>query len=584
MLEKINEPKDIKNLSVPQLQTLAEEMRQAIMQRVDAVGGHLAPNLGFVEPTIALHYVFNSPVDKLVFDVSHQSYSHKILTGRKENYLNPEKYRKISGGTNPAESEHDTFCLGHTSTGPSLGVGLAKARDLKGEKHNVVVVLGDGSLSGGEALEGLNNAAELNSNYILIFNDNEMSIAPNAGGLYQNLALLRETQGQAENNLFKAMGFADYMYVEQGNDLETLIKVFKQVKDSTRPIVVHLHTLKGKGCEFAEKNKELAHYMGPGMLHAKLSKQAPAPSYVSLTVDYLLKKQAQDPTLCVISAGTPGAYGLTAEVRAKLGKNFTDVGIAEEHAVAYASALAAGGAKPVFNVVSSFLQRSYDQMAQDWALNNSPATLLVYFGGITGGDATHVGMFDIPLISNIPNIVYLAPTNQEEYLSMLHWAVDQTKYPVAIRVPLGPLTHAAGPVPTDYSDLNKYEVVTSGQEVAILAVGSFFELGKQSAAELKKKLHINATLINPRYLTGLDKELLTNLRHDHRLVITLEDGVISGGFGEKIASYYGPTDMKVLNYGAAKEIVDRVPLADLYQRWHLTPDLIVSDVANLLKK
>lgn len=581
LLDTIHTPADVKALSVAQLEALSAEIREVLIHKINATGGHLGPNLGFIEPTVALHYVFNSPTDKLVFDVSHQCYTHKILTGRKEYFLDPAKYEDISGFTNPAESEHDTFCIGHTSTAPSLATGLAKARDLKGEKYNVIAILGDGSLSGGEALEGLDNAAELNSNYILLLNDNEMSIAPNAGGLYKNLALLRQTNGQAENNFFKAWGF-DYVYVEKGNDIATLIKAFKQVKDSPRPVVLHLHTLKGKGCPFAEQNKERAHYIAPGLITQE-TPAAPAPSYISVTVDYLLQKQKTEPALCVISPGTPGAYGLTADVRAQLGKNYTDVGIAEEHGVAYASALAAGGAKPVLNILSSFVQRTYDQLSQDLALNNSPATLLVHWAGISGGDATHLGVFDIPLISNIPNIVYLAPTNAEEYTAMLDWSLRQTKHPVAIRVPFGPLRHSNRPVASDYSDLNTYEVVQKGQDVAVIAAGSFFGLGEQVCAELKRSLGVTATLINPRYLSGLDTALLEELKQNHRLVLTLEDGVKSGGFGEKIASYYGSSAMRVLNFGAEKEFTDRVPLDTLYERFHLTPELIVKDTAACLQ-
>ena len=580
MLEKINEPKDLKHLSIEEMQTLAEEMRAAIIKRVNTTGGHLGPNLGFIEPTIALHYVFNSPTDKFVFDVSHQCYPHKMLTRRKAAFTDPDKYHTFSGFTNPAESKHDTFFIGHTSTAPSLAVGLAKARDLKGEKYNVVAILGDGSLSGGEALEGLDNAAELDSNYILILNDNEMSIAPNYGGIYKNLALLRQTRGQAENNIFKAMGF-EYMYLEQGNDIAALIDAFKKVKDSKHPVVLHIHTLKGKGCKPAEENKEFFHYMGPGALDNKPTEYAP--SYISLTVDYLLKKQQTEPTLCVISPGTPGAYGLTPDVRAKLGKNYTDVGIAEEHAVAYASALARAGAKPVLNVLSSFIQRTYDQLSQDLALNNSPATLLIHYGAIGPDNVTHAGLYDIPLICNIPNMVYLAPTNAEEYIAMLEWSLKQTAHPVAIRVPFTEMRHAEKPVQTDYSDLNKYEAVRHGKQVAIIAAGNFFGLGEAVCAEMEKTLGISPTLINPRYLTGVDSDLLNELKQDHQIVLTLEDGVIDGGFGEKIARYFGPSNVKVLCYGADKVFADRVPLDELYARYHLTPQLITADVKKLLK-
>ena len=579
LLSGIYDPQDLKKLTPELLVHLANEIREVLIRKVNETGGHLSPNLGFVEATLALHYIFNSPQDKIVFDVSHQCYTHKIITGRKTNFLNPAKYNEISGFTNPAESEHDTFFIGHTSTAPSLAVGLAKARDLLGQKHNVIAVIGDGSLSGGEALEGISNAAELDTNFILVVNDNEMSIAPNAGGLYKNLTELRHTTGQAKNNFFKAWGF-DYIYVEDGNDIPSLIKAFSQVKDCLCPTVVHIHTLKGKGCKEAEQDKEKFHFILPHTLDAKPQPQEP--TYTSVTVDYLLQKHAQDWKLTVLSAGTPGAYGLTPDVRAKLGKNYVDVGIAEEHAIAMISGLAKGGAKPVFPVLSSFLQRTYDQLVQDLALNNNPATILVFWGAITGGDATHQGLFDIPLISNIPNIVYLAPTNQEEYLAMLNWSVEQKAHPVAIRVPFAPLTHADGPVDSDYSTLNTFQVTHKGTRVAIVGAGSFYELAKKAQAEIQHTLGIDATLINPRYVSGLDEKLLSDLLADHELVITLEDGILEGGFGQKVAAFYGPTKMKVLTFGAAKEFTDRVPLNELYERYHLTPALIAQDVQKAL--
>lgn len=578
VLEKVNQPQDLKKLSLAELNTLADEMRQTLIHKVNQMGGHFGPNLGIVEATIAMHYVFNSPKDKFVFDVSHQCYPHKMLTGRKENFTNPAKYKEISGFTNPAESEHDQFFVGHTSTSVSLAVGLAKARDLQGQKHNVVAIIGDGSLSGGEALEGLDNAAELHSNLIIVVNDNEICIAPNNGGLYQNLAELRATHGQAQNNFFKAWGL-DYIYVEEGNDVAAMIEAFKRVKDAPCPTVLHIHTLKGNGCEKAIAYKERAHFIPPHWLDEQAENQAaPAPDYTSVTVDYLLKKRAADPRLMVLSPATPSAYGLTEDIRQQLGKNFADVGIAEEHAVAMASGLAKGGAKPVLPILSSFVQRTYDQLSQDLALNNNPATLLIFWGAIMGGDATHLGLFDIPLISNIPNIVYLAPTNQEEYLAMLDWSVEQTKHSVAIRVPFAPLTHATGPVETDYSRLNTFQLTEKGSRVAIIGAGSFYALAQQAKAEIKKQLGIDATLINPRYLSGVDEKLLTELQKDHELVLTLEDGCVEGGFGQKISAFYGNTNMRVLNFGAAKEFTDRVPLAELYQRFHLTPELIAQDI------
>lgn len=580
VLDRINCPEDVKKLSVEQMYTLAKDMREGILNRVNAIGGHLGPDLGIVEATIALHYVFNSPQDKFVFDVSHQCYPHKMITGRKDGFTsNPNA--DITGYFCPSESEHDTFVIGHTSTSVSLATGLAKARDLNGEKYNVVALIGDGSLSGGEAYEGLNNAAVLGSNFIVIVNDNEMSIAENQGGLYKNLQELRNSNGKCENNFFKTLGF-DYIYVEEGNNIEALIEVFNKVKDTDRPVVVHIHTLKGKGYEPAENEKEIYHWQLPGFMDKKAGAYVPSETYDSITTDYILKKQKSDRSVIAISPATPGAYGFYKNFRDSLGKNYTDVGIAEEHAVAYASGLAKNGAKPILAILSSFVQRTYDQLSQDLALNKSPATILVYWGAISNADATHLGVFDIPLISNIPNIVYLAPTCKEEYLKMLDWAVEQQEYPVAIRVPFGNLVSSGVEDNTDYSVLNKYSVVKKGSNVAILGLGNFFGLGIEVKEELKKVCGIDATLINPKFITGMDVELLNSLKSDHKVVITLEDGVLDGGFGEKIARFYGGSDIKVLNFGAKKEFTDRVPLDVLYEKYHLTKELIVKDIQNML--
>ncbi len=580
ILDRINSPADIKVLSPEEMNQLSGEIREAILNRVNTIGGHLGPDLGIVEATIALHYVFNSPADKIVFDVSHQIYPHKIITGRKDGFLNPA-HTTISGYSNPSESEHDNFIIGHTSTAASLATGLAKARDLKGEKYNVIAIVGDGSMSGGEAFEGFNNAAVLNSNIILIVNDNEMSIAETHGGLYKNLKLLRETNGKAENNMFTAFGF-NYIYVDNGNDVETLIKAFQDVKDTDKPTVVHIHTLKGKGYKKAEEDKETYHWQIPGFMDAKDSSGFVKESYESLTTDYLLKKHETDKTVIAISPSTPGAYGFYPEFRNKMGECYTDPGIAEEHAVAYASALAANGAKPVLAIMSSFMQRTYDQMSQDLALNNSPATILVYWGGLSPMDATHVGSFDIPFLSNIPNMVYLAPTCKEEYLKMLDWSVEQTEHPVAIRVPFTNFVSEGVEDKTDYSVLNKSKVVEQGSEIAVFAVGDFMELGKETVKQIKEQLGITATLINPVYLTGLDEELLENIKKDHKIVVTIENGIIDGGFGEKISRFYGNSDMKVLNFGGKKEFTDRVPINELYQRYHLTKEQIVEDISKLL--
>lgn len=580
ILNQINSPENIKKLSTEEMNILSQEIRDGILNRVNILGGHLGPDLGIVEATIALHYVFNSPVDKFVFDVSHQIYPHKMLTGRKQGFIaeTEEELFKITGYSNPDESKHDNFKIGHTSTSVSLAVGIAKARDLKNEKFNVVALIGDGSLSGGEAFEGLNNAGELNSNFIVIVNDNEMSIAENHGSLYKNLQELRSTNGTASNNFFKALGF-DYLYVEKGNDINELIEAFKKVKDCTRPTVVHIHTLKGKGYKDAEIHKEDNHWRLSGFLDNKVYENPE--TYASITKDFILNKKTQNEPIVAIAAATPGIFEYDSEFRDKLGKNYTDVAIAEPHAVAYASALAYSGAKPILALASSFIQRTYDQLSQDLALNNSPAVILVYWGGLSPMDSTHLGVFDIPLISNIPNIVYLAPSNKEEYLAMLEYAYNQNDHPIAIRVPFYPLVSSGVKDTFDYSILNKSKIIKQGEKVALIAVGHFMSLG-EDVVDLLNKKGINATLINPIYLTGLDEDLLNSLKQNHKLVVTLEDGILNGGFGEKVASFYSNSDIKVLNYGAKKEFTDRVSTEELYKRYRLTKELIFEDIEKAL--
>ena len=583
-INHIQSPEDVKKLSVAQMEELATEIRTLLINKLSVHGGHCGPNLGMVEATIAMHYVFNSPQDKIVFDVSHQSYAHKMLTGRAEAFLSADHYDDVSGYTEPSESEHDNFIIGHTSTSISLASGLAKGRDLQGGKGNVIAVIGDGSLSGGEALEGLDWAAELATNFIIVVNDNQMSIAENHGGLYKGLEELRQTKGASPDNLFKAMGL-DYIYVDNGNDITSLIEAFKRVKDINHPIVVHINTLKGKGYKYAEQDKERWHWSAPfDIATGKLKSTFDGETYDDLTATHLLQLMKQDKRVCAITAGTPGIWAWTPERRKEAGKQFVDVGIAEEHAVALASGIAKAGGKPVFGVCSSFLQRAYDQMSQDLCINDSPATILVLWGSLSAmNDVTHLCHYDIPLISNIPNLVYLAPTNREEYLAMLDWSLDYKEHPVAIRVPLGATSHATRPVDQDYSTLNKYELVTRGKDVAILGLGNFFSLAESVCQQLQTK-EINATLINPRYITGIDTTLMDNLKADHKLVITLEDGALDGGYGEKIARYFGNTDLKVLCYGAKKKFVDRYDINQFLVENRLRADLITEDILNLLSK
>ena len=584
ILDKVNTPDDLKKLSIEEMNSLADEMRELIIKKVNTTGGHMGPNLGIIEAVTAMHYVFNSPADKFVFDVSHQCYPHKILTGRKEGFTDSSKYLKYTGYTAPEESEHDLFKVGHTSTSVSLAVGVAKARDLKEENYNVIALIGDGSLTGGEALEGLDNAAVLGSNIIIIVNDNDMSIAENHGGIYKNLKLLRETNGTAENNFFKTMGF-DYLYVNNGNNIADLIEAFKKVKDAKSPVVVHINTQKGHGLKVAEENKEIFHWILPDTLNDKKEIKAKAApqgeDYNSVTNEFILRKAKEDKTVIAVNAATPGVFGFTKDFREKLGKQYTDVGIAEEHATAYCSALAKNGAKPIFAVMSSFIQRTYDQLSQDLCLNNSPATILIYWGGISAADATHLCVFDIPMMSNIPNLVYLAPTCKEEYLAMLEYSLNQTSKPIAIRVPTGNLVSTGIEDKTDYSVLNKFQMTEKGSEVAIIGLGNFYKLGLEVKEELKEKANINATVINPKFITGIDEEMLEDLKAEHKIVITLEDGVLDGGFGEKITRFYGNSTMKVLNYGAKKEFTDRTPLEELYTRYHLTKELIAEDILKI---
>ena len=582
-LEHISGPSDVKKLSLDELKALCGEIRGALVEKLSRHGGHCGPNFGFVEATVALHYVFESPKDKIVFDVSHQTYPHKMLTGRAEAFLDPAHYDDVSGYSNPHESEHDHFTVGHTSTSVSLACGLAKGRDLKGEGGNVIAVIGDGSLSGGEALEALDYAAELGGSFIILVNDNDMSIAENHGGIYGNLRLLRETGGRADCNLFRAMGL-DYRFVADGNDLPSVIEALRAVRDIDHPVVVHLVTEKGKGFAPAEAHKEEWHYCAPfdrETFRPLMSTEGE--SWESLTADFMMKKMQADPSVCMITSGTPTVLGFTEDKRRLAGRQFIDVGIAEENAVALASGIAAAGGKPVYGVYSTFIQRTYDQLSQDLCINSSPATIIVAWASIYGmNDVTHLGIYDIPMMSNIPNLVYLAPTNRDEYLAMLDWSIEQNEHPVAIRMPGGALVSDGKAVTKDFGRLNTYEVKEKGARVAVIGLGSFYPLGEQAAALIKKKTGVQPTLINPYYITGVDTDLLESLKAEHDVVITLEDGVLDGGFGEKIARFYGDSDMKVLNFGLKKEFLDRYDVDEVLKDNHLTAEQIAEDVEKVL--
>ncbi|MDY3956847.1 MAG: 1-deoxy-D-xylulose-5-phosphate synthase [Allisonella histaminiformans] len=582
ILDRINGPKDLKTLSASERKELAQEIRQAMLKRASIHGGHFGPDFGIVEATIALHTVFDSPEDKIVWDVSHQVYPHKILTGRKQAYLEEEHYDDVSGYSNPAESEHDFFEVGHTSTSISLASGLAMARDLRGGHENIIAVIGDGSMSGGEALEGLDTVGEMGTNMIIVLNDNQMSIAEVHGGMYKGFDELRRTGGKSEHNLFRAMGL-DYRFVADGNDSEALIKVFREVKDIDHPVVVHIVTQKGKGYKFAEEDKESWHWHMPFDIETGEVKHPYVDEAAELTATYLLDRMKTDKKLAVLTAATPSSFGFTSERRKQAGKQFIDVGIAEEQAVAMASGLAKGGARPVFGDYATFFQRTYDQISQDVCINNNPAVFLVFGASMYSmNDVTHLCIFDIPMMANIPNLVYLAPVSFAEYKAMLAWALDQTEHPVAIRVPVLPVSSEGRAIRTDYSQLNTYEVTRRGEEVAILGLGNFYGLAEQTAAELEKK-GIHATIINPTYITGLDTDLLESLKKDHRLVVTMEDGVLDGGFGEKIARFYGNSDMKTCAFGLEKKFYDRYDYEKLAEEYNLKPELAAKKILDLIK-
>ena len=579
-IEKIQSPADLRKLQVDELQTVADEVRGAVLNRVSRHGGHVGPNLGFTEATVALHYVFDTPADKLVFDVSHQTYPHKILTGRAHGFLDDADAHAISGYSSPIESpEYDNFEIGHTSTAVALATGLQKGRDILGGTENIVAIVGDGSLSGGEAFEGLNTAAAIGTNIIIVVNDNEMSIAENHGGLYRNLRLLRETHGGAELNYFKAFGF-DYFYLESGNDVRALVDLFRRVKGTPRPTVVHIHTEKGHGYAPAVEKKEAWHYRSPfDLATGKSTGPRDGSEYMpSLLGDFLREEMKHDPRLVVVASAVPMGLGFTADRRREAGAQYIDVGIAEEEAVALASGAAKRGARPVYFTYATFLQRTYDQIAQDLCVNSNPAVINVLGASIFGmNDFTHICFFDIAMLSHIPNLVYLAPTTYEELIAMQTWAIRQDKHSVAIRVPESEVYHTSEPVDTDYSALNTFRVGHRGSRVALIAAGNFYQKGDR-VRQLLEELGIDATLINPRYLTGVDEALLDELKKDHTVVATLEDGTLDGGFGERIARHYGPSAMRVINFGVKKQLYDRYDVDELLRENHLTDEQIAADV------
>lgn len=582
ILNGINSPEDLKRLDLDQMNQLASEIREALFNRLTKIGGHFGPNFGFVEATIALHYVFHSPVDKFVFDVSHQSYTHKILTGRKSGYIFDDCFKNDSGYTNPEESQHDLFNVGHTSTSISLATGLAKGRDLLGGKENVIAIIGDGSLSGGEALEGLSVAgSEINSNLIIIVNDNVQSISETHGGIYKNLALLRKTNGTAQNNMFKAIGL-DYIYEEKGNDISSLISLFRKVKDIDHPIVVHIHTQKGKGYALAEKNKEAWHWCVPfDRETGKPTISFPSVTYTSIAKEAMLKKAKADKDVVIITPNMPGSFGLNPSDRQSLKGQFVDVGIAEEQAVAMASGIAKRGGKPLVITNVTFMQRTYDQISHDVCINKSPVTFLLNYASFDGlRDVTHLGIFGLSLFSNIPNLVVFSPSSKEELVSMIDYSLDQKERPIVILMPGNEVVSRKEI--RSVSEINKYEVTQKGSDVAILALGDFYQRGEKLAKKIKEQFGFVPTLINPRF-ADVDEETLASLLN-HKLILTLEDGILEGGFGQKIASYFGDKDIYVKNYGLKKEFIDRYDPEQLLKNLGMDEDSILKDVKKILSQ
>lgn len=574
-LSSIKTPADIRHFTVDELKTLAAELRKTLITKLAAHGGHVGPNLGMVEAIVALHYVFDTPHDKIVFDVSHQTYPHKMLTGRMKAFTDPAHYDDVTGYTNPEESRYDLFSLGHTSSAVALAAGMAKARDLKGEHHNVVAVIGDGSLSGGVAFEGMDYGATLGTNFIVIVNDNEMSIAENHGGIYADLRLLRNTNGTGEPNLFRAIGYG-YRYVKDGNDMESLVKVLKEVKDTDHPVVVHIHTRKGLGLAFAEIHKEKYHFFGPfNTTNGAPLHDDSAEDYSDIFADTVMKAMDDDKRVVAITAATPGVLGFTPERRRRAGSRFIDVGIAEQAAVDVAAGLAKGGARPVVGLTSTFLQRAYDQFAQDIALNRQPATFVVFYGGMYGlTDETHLGFFDIALLSNIPGLTVLAPTCREEFVAMLQEAMLHSEVPTIVRAPSGAVVSRPDFKPAaGYADA-PYEVVREGSRVALIGAGTFFPLMAEAADALAAQ-GITATLINPRRLTGLDTATLDTLG-GYDVVITAEDGIVDGGFGQKVASYLGQARTRVINLGLPTAFPNRYNPRVLAEECNLTVPQIVA--------
>lgn len=580
-LEKINSPADIKKLAVSDLKTLSDETRAALINKISKAGGHIGPNLGMVEVTVAMHYVFDSPRDKIVFDVSHQCYPHKILTGRKIAFTDEAHFHDVTGYTNPLESEHDHFIVGHTSTSVSLALGLAKARDLKKSGENIIAVIGDGSISGGEALEALDYAGEYAGNLIIIANDNDQSIAENHGGLYKSLKELRESDGKSGNNIFKSFGL-DYRYLDDGHDTEKLVALFESVKNIDHPIVLHIHTIKGKGLPFAEKDRENWHAGGP--FNAVDGSRAGGGAPDTTVFDCLKELLDTNEKAVVLNAATPMGLGFVGKVREDYAARgqFVDVGIAEENAVAMASGVAANGGTPVFGTFAPFFQRVYDQMSHDVALNSAAATFLILMPGVYGMNSnTHTALCDIQMFAHIPNMIYLAPSSKEEFVQMFKFATTQKKNPVGIRVP-GNFVSTGIADTTDYSVLkNKIEI--EGSDVAIIAVGVMLPMAKEAAKIVGEKTGKKITVVNARFLNALDEDLLNSLAKTHKAIITIEDGLLMGGYGQNIASFFGNTDIRVVNHGISRAFHTDFDAAELLAQHGMSAEKLAEEAISLSK-
>lgn len=584
-LNDVKSPSDIRGLSIDELKSLCAEMRTGVLKRCAAISGHVGSNLGDMELVTAIHYVFDTPKDKFVLDVSHQDFPHKMLTGRAYGFFTEKGYDEIGEYTDPKESpEYDIFYAGHTSPSISLCTGLAKAREINGENYRIIALIGDGSLSGGEAFEGLNAGANIKGNFVVVVNDNQMAIAPNYGGMYRNLRELRETNGTASLNLFKAFGW-DYIYVADGNNLEDCITALRKAAEMNHPVVVHVNTQKGEGYVPAERNREMWHYFGPFVEKTGLpTHSSDNPNYSELIRDFLLRKNKESDKLLVVASATPESYGFLEEERSQLGSHYIDVDIAEQTAVSVMAGAARGGAKVVYPINATFMQRAYDQLLEDWAMNKAPALMPVLFAGVNGiPDETHLGLWDIPFLTSIPDIIYLAPTNVEEFEAMMEWGFNQNKHKVAVRVPTYGFVHASGSVDSDYSDINQFKLMHKGAKVALIGVGDYYPKAQEVAALLKKD-GIDASIINPRFISGIDKELLNSLADDHQLIVTIEDGSVDGGFGQRIAAAVGSTGMKTLSLGFQREFVDRYKVADIEEKNGLLPEQIASKITEILKK